>query len=164
MQYARAKAAVSSAGPLALYSFFILLVFGGFAGAMYYQLTPSRMPNPGLAAYAPPPATVLASAPARAMPAPQPIGDVAQAKPEPATPEVKDTPAAPVVEANEPPPPVVHKKPPTRKVAKRHKRERNARSRRHNPRLDYAAQPRNSGFGSWGWNSAPQQSNRFRWF
>jgi hypothetical protein len=164
MQYARTKAAVSSAGPLALYCFFILLVFGGFAGALYYQLTPTRMPNPGVGAYAPPPATVLASAPARATPLPEPVGDVAQGKPAPVTPEIKDTPPAPVVEANDPPPPAVQETPPKRKVAKRPKRERNAKSRQRNPRLDYAAQPHNNGFGSWGWNRAPQQSNRFRWF
>jgi hypothetical protein len=162
MQYSRAKAAVSSAGPLTVYCLFILLVFGGFAGAVYHQLTPSRMPNPGVAAYNPPPGTVLAAAPAREVPAVEPSADGTQGRPAPVTPEVKDEPAKPVAEAKDPPPPAAEEKPPKRKVAKRPKRER--KTRPPNPRSDYAAQPRRDGFESWGWHRPPQRSPGFRLF
>jgi len=65
---------------LTIYTF----VFGLFAVGLYALLQPARFPNPGLAAYKPPPGTVISLAmPPRLLAAAEHIEPVAAAEPEP---------------------------------------------------------------------------------
>jgi hypothetical protein len=79
---------------LSIYSF----VFGLFAMGLYALLQPARFPNPGVAAYKPPPDTVISWAmPPRLLAAAEHVEPVAAAQPEPdltdgrASPEVPAT-------------------------------------------------------------------------
>jgi hypothetical protein len=105
-----------------------------FAFGVYELMQPSRHANPGLAAYKPPPATVIAYAP------PSRPADVAVAAPAPAEPETVGTaeaaPAPPPAEAKPPAPEVKEAK------VERPKRQRPARRREYrDPMMNYAAQP-----------------------
>jgi hypothetical protein len=122
---------------LAIHLALYCAVAGCFALVLYFLLQPSRSANPGLAAYKPPPATVLpasvasladgaAQPPARVASVPQPIA------------------AAPEVEATD----VSAPRQSDAKQTERHvkpvkpKRPRTAsRKQRRNPLMDYAAQP-----------------------
>lgn len=111
-----------------------------FALGLYFLMQPSRTPNPGLAAYQPPPATVMtvsvpslaeatAGAPSRPATAPERIATAPQG-------ESDGRSASSQSEA----------KPPQReaKPAKPKRSHTAARKQRRNPLMDYAAQP----FGS----------------
>ena len=108
-------------------------VAAGFAFGVYELMQPSRHANPGLAAYKPPPATVIADAP------PSRHADTALASAAPAEPET-------VGAAEVQPPPPAETAPPAPEVkqakVERPKRQRPARRREwRDPMMNYAAQP-----------------------
>src|SRR5262249_14740228 len=125
-----------SSATLVLCLGFYVAVAACFAFGVYELMQPSCHTNPGLAAYKPPPATVIAYAP------PSRSADAAVAAPAPAEPETVGAAeaAAPPAEAKpetKPPAPEV-------KEAKveRPKRQRPARRREYrDPMMNYAAQP-----------------------
>jgi hypothetical protein len=122
---------------LAIHLALYCAVAGCFALVLYFLLQPSRSANPGMAAYKPPPATVLpasiasladgsAQAPAKVVSVPQQIA------------------AAPQVEATDVPAPKQSDAKQTERQVKpvKPKRPRTAsRKQRRNPLMDYAAQP-----------------------
>ena len=124
----------SLAVALALYLGVYCAVAACFAFGVYELMQPSRHANPGLAAYKPPPATVIAYAP------PSRPADVAVATPAATEPETVGA-----AEAAQAPPPTEAKPPaPEVKQAKveHPKRQRPARRREwRDPMMNYAAQP-----------------------
>ena len=125
---------------LVLYLGVYFAVAAGFGFGVYGLLQPSRHANPGLAAYKPPPATVIAYVPTSWRPA-----DAAVAMPAAAEPETvgaaEAAPAPPPAEAKPPAPEVKQAK------VERPKRQRPARRREwRDPMMNYAAQPFYGGY------------------
>jgi hypothetical protein len=136
---------------LGVYSF----VAGCFALALYALLQPSTSPNPGLAAYDPPPRTVITyAAPARLKGGPETDGFAAAAiGPEPTAPE-ETTKEAAKTEGNkaeaktEEAKPEVKAQSKPRRTATR-QRERQSPGWDYGQRWDYAAQPSYNNYRPW---------------
>ena len=151
-------------GAIALYLGLLAAVFVAFSASLYWLLQPSIAHNPGLTVYEPPPATVLASAPARAVSPSQtvePTADLVAAQYAPdesSQPAVKTetVPPKPAVATTktEPVAPVLKPKVQDRRIAKRPPRERTAarQSQPQDPRSAYAAT--SDSRRSWTWSEA----------
>jgi len=128
---------------LALYLGLYCAIAAGLAFGVYEWMLPSRHANPGVAAYKPPPATVLGYAPALPRLADAAVATAAVAEPEPDTVgAAAPAPAAPT-EAKKPD---AETKKPDAEVkqakAERPKRQHQARRREwRDPMMSYAAQP-----------------------
>ncbi len=115
---------------LTIYTF----VFGLFAVGLYALLQPARFPNPGLAAYKPPPGTVISLAmPPRLLAAAEHIEPVAAAEPEPDLTDGRGSPELPAKAVEVQPP-----KP-------KHQKVKSLPEEGHSPRSAYAAYPMYSG-------------------
>ncbi len=148
-------------GALGLYLGVFLSIFAAFAASLYWLLQPSVNHNPGVAAYQPPPATVLASAPAR------PFAHVAEhpaitptARPDDLAQARAEEPAVAEVKPEQPPAPVAEVKKKKRKAAKRR--------RLRDPMSDYAqygnGYRRGDGYRSWNWRHAERRGGFRPWF
>lgn len=122
---------------LAIHLALYCAVAGCFALVLYFLLQPSHSANPGLAAYKPPPATVLpasvasladesAQAPAKVVSVPQQIAAAPQVEPT----EVSASKQSETNQAERQVKPAKTKRPRTA-----------SRKQRRNPLMDYAAQP-----------------------
>ena len=123
---------------LAIHVSICCTVLACLAFAFYAMMQPTRINNLGLAAYEPPPGTVINFAsPARLAQAPDRM---------PASIE----PAAEPIDASAPQQKVVAKKPIREAKTERPKRQRAARRKeRRNPMMDYAFQPFFGGYRPW---------------
>ena len=116
----------SSAGGLALHLFLYLAVAGGLGFGVYHFFQPVRIQNPGLAAYKPPPATVITPGWSTNRAA-SPSADVtatpvaASPIPEPET-DARSTPQPPITEALVPAQVPAHRPPKVAKTSNRHVR------------------------------------------
>lgn len=131
MGYMSREAHGSSAG-LVFYVGMYCAVAVGLVLGFIALFAPTRLSNPGLSAYKPPPRTVIADVPSRPQHPPQPI--VLAQEPEPELPSVATTLTTPA--------PAAAEKPKRAARVEKPRRSRSATPRvRRDPRRDYAYQP-----------------------